>query len=294
MKKWALSAVVYLLIVVGGYYAYYSFTGNEPEAEHTAVNEEHATETNHSEVKEEHSQDESHSESSEEEGHSEGHSDHESTSVGESEVLPMIHEENGDLVITLKDAQGKPVSEIEVNHEKLMHLIVVSSDLKVYNHLHPVTEKPGVFKTPHTLKDGEYKIFVDIKPKNLSYKVQPITFIKGNPSEGHEHSNLEADTSLVKLSGGHSATLQPSSLVANEEIQLNFDLNGEHPEQHLGALGHVVILDENAENYIHVHPLDGDKPVFETKFTQPGKYKIWAEFKFNGEVNVFPYVVEIK
>jgi hypothetical protein len=28
MKKWALSAIVYLLVVVGGYYAYEAFAGS--------------------------------------------------------------------------------------------------------------------------------------------------------------------------------------------------------------------------------------------------------------------------
>jgi hypothetical protein len=286
MKKWALSAIVYLLVIVGGYYVYASVAGVEPEeADHGAVDVGHNTETEHSEeVKED-----GHAEGTEE-SHDEVHSEH----GGNSEVLPLINEENGNLVIRLKDQMNNPVSELEVNHEKLMHLIVVSSDLKEYNHLHPVSEEPGVFKTPHTLKDGEYKIFVDIKPKKLAYEVQPITFIIGNPSEEHDHGTLEPDTSLVKQTGDYTVALKPTSFNTNKEIQLNFDLNGETPEQHLGALGHVVILDEKAENYIHVHPLHGDEPIFETKFTKPGLYKVWAEFKFNGVVNVFPYVIEIK
>lgn len=290
MKKWALSAIVYLLVIVGGYHVYVSVAGVAPEeANHAAVDEQHNTKTELSEEVKEDAHTEGHTEGTEE-SHGDGHSE----DGGNSDVLPLIHDENGNLVIRLKDQMNHPVSELEVNHEKLMHLIVVSSDLKEYNHLHPVSEEPGVFKTPHTLKDGEYKIFVDIKPKKLAYEVQPITFIIGNPSEEHDHGTLEPDTSLVKQTGDYTVALKPTSFNANEEIQLNFDLNGETPEQHLGALGHVVILDEKADNYIHVHPLHGDEPIFETKFTKPGLYKVWAEFKFNGVVNVFPYVIEIK
>ncbi|WP_442595743.1 hypothetical protein [Neobacillus sp. D3-1R] len=283
MKKWAISAIVYLLVVVGAYYTYASFSGKPEDAGHAATESNHGTNTEHSTDVEE---------VENEEGHA--HTNETVPSL-QSQVLPMVHEENGDLVITLKNSKGEPVSEadLEVNHEKKMHLIVVSTDLKEYKHLHPESSEPGIFKVAHSLTDGEYRIFVDIKPKELPYEVEPIEFILGSPQEEHEHHALEPDTNLVKQIGDHQVELKPSSLKVNEEIQLKFDLNGETPEQHLGALGHVVILDEKAENYIHVHPLHGDEPIFETQFTKLGIYKIWAEFKFNGEVFVFPYVVEI-
>jgi hypothetical protein len=288
MRKWVLSAVAYLLVVVGSYYAYASVVGTDSgEVDHTAGVEEHetTTEENHEDV---------HSEGTEEDAHGDGHSEHGTSTSGESEVIPEISEGNGEFVITLKDIQGEVVSDIEVNHEKLMHLIVVSTDLNIYKHLHPETNDPGVFKVKHGLEAGEYRVFVDIKPKDLAYEVDPISVNLGDAHGEHSHDPLQPDSSLVKKSGEHQVTLQPTSLKVNEEIQLKFDLHGEIPEQHLGALGHVVILDEKAEQYIHVHPLDGDNPIFETKFSKPGIYKIWAEFKFNGEVNVFPYVVEIK
>jgi hypothetical protein len=297
MKKWAISAVVYLLVVTGAYYAYASFTGSETD--HASVDEQHKSGTKQKENSKEDEHGESHTEheetsgNSEEEDHGDSHSEHEAT-AGSSEVLPVITEENGDIVITLKNQNGDVVSDLEVNHEKLMHLIVVSTDLGVYKHLHPVSNEPGIFIVEHGLENGEYKLFVDIKPKDLSYEVQPIELMIGSSSVGHNHGALSLDKELMKQVEDHKVTLQPTSLSANEEIQLNFDLNGESPEQYLGALGHVVILDEKAQNYIHVHPLEGAKPVFQTKFTKPGIYKIWSEFQFDGEVFVFPYVVEIK
>lgn len=75
---------------------------------------------------------------------------------------------------------------------------------------------------------------------------------------------------------------------------MNFDLKGAEPKPYLGALGHVVILDENAENFIHVHPVSDDEPVFKTEFTKSGVYKIWAEFKFGEQVNAYPFVIEVK
>jgi hypothetical protein len=300
MKKWAISAVVYLIVVTGGYYAYASLTDTDlKETNHASVDEQHKTGTQQTENGKEEEHGESHTEHEEtsgntEEGdHGDNHSEHEET-TGSSEVLPVITEENGDIVITLKNLNGDLISDLEVNHEKLMHLIVVSTDLNVYKHLHPVSNQPGIFKVEHGLEDGDYKLFVDIKPKDFSYEVQPIELMIGSSGEGHDHGALSLDKELMKQVDDHKVTLQPTSLKANEEIQLKFDLHGESPEQYLGALGHVVILDEKAQNYIHVHPLEGEEPVFQTKFMKPGIYKIWSEFQFDGEVFVFPYVVEIK
>jgi hypothetical protein len=278
MKKWAISALVYLLVVVSGYYVYASIA--EPDSHEKK-------EPIHEDTIAAHEQDESGSHDEEHQENGENHS-------GESEVTTSLQVVNGEIIITLKDLEGTLVSELEVNHEKLLHLIVVSTDLKEYLHLHPQTNEPGVFKISHSLQTGEYKAFVDIKPIGKTYEVEPITFEVGENHKEHDEDSLIVDSELTKEVGGHTVRLLPSSLKTNEDIQLTFDLGGETPEQYLGALGHVVILDEKGENYIHVHPLDGNDPVFVTKFTEPGVYKIWAEFKFNGEVFVFPYVVEIK
>jgi hypothetical protein len=271
MKKWTISALVYLFVIVGGYYVYASFT--EPES-HNDTNTPHKQEA----------------ESSHDQEHEENGENHD----GESEVIPTLQVDNGELIITLKDLEGNPVSDLEVNHEKLLHLIVVSTDLKEYQHLHPQTNEPGVFKVAHALPAGKYKAFVDIKPAGKHYVVTPISFKVGENHNDLKEDSLTVDTELIKKTGGHTVKLLPSSLKVNEDIQLIFDLGEDTPEQYLGALGHVVILDEKGENYIHVHPLEGNKPVFATKFSEPGIYKIWAEFKFNGQVSVYPYVVEIK
>lgn len=278
MKKWAISALVYLFVVVSGYYVYASVAKPDSHEEKEPI---------HDEKKAIHEQDETAS-------HAEGHQESGENHSGESEVTPSLQVVNGEMIITLRDNEGIPVSDLQVNHEKLLHLIVVSTDLKEYHHLHPQPKEAGVFTISHSLKKGEYKAFIDIKPKGKNYEVEPISFMIGEKHVDHGEETLAVDLNLEKEAGGHRVSLLPSTLKTNEEIQLTFDLAGETPEYYLGALGHVVILDEKGENYIHVHPIDGNKPVFATKFSEPGLYKLWAEFKFNGEVFVFPYVVKIK
>lgn len=66
------------------------------------------------------------------------------------------------------------------------------------------------------------------------------------------------------------------------------------PEPYLGALGDVVITDELGEKFIHVHPMSEKETAFMTQFDERGIYKMWTEFKLDGEVIVYPFVIEVK
>lgn len=283
MKKWAIAAVVYLLVVMGGYtiYAYVAEdeTGNQSD---------HGTTDQHSSEGTETTQDEPGSH-----GHSDdGHGSEHATDPGNSDVTSEIAVIDGELTITIKDKDGNMVDELEVNHEKLLHLIVVDDHLEKYYHLHPEQAGPGTFTIQVELEEGAYKAFVDIKPKNGTYHVSPLEFTVGNV-EDHGHASLQADNSLSKTINEVQTTLHPSSLKVGETVTLEFDVEAEKLEPYLGAMGHVVILDEKANEFIHVHPASETGTIFETEFQDPGLYKIWAEFKVNGTVITYPFVIEI-
>ncbi|WP_134700726.1 hypothetical protein [Ammoniphilus sp. YIM 78166] len=210
-----------------------------------------------------------------------------------SEVKPNVSYANGQITIELRDINNQ-VPELEISHEKWMHFILVSSDLKEYYHLHPAEKNHGVFTQEIHLPDDSYKVFVDIKPKGLQYRPEPIDLHVGQGHPEHHDHNLNVDTELTKTIHGQTVELTTPSFEANQKTILHFDLKEAKPEPYLGALGHVVILDEHGENYIHVHPVAEDKTEFETQFSTPGVYKLWAEFKFGEQVHVYPFVIEVR
>lgn len=76
---------------------------------------------------------------------------------------------------------------------------------------------------------------------------------------------------------------------------LSFDVHGEELQPYLGAMGHVVIIDENVEEFIHVHPSSTDDTKFEAHFSKAGHYKLWAEFKYSDVgVIAFPFVFKVE
>jgi len=212
-------------------------------------------------------------------------------------------QEATELTIAISDTDGNPVHEFERSHEKLLHLIIVDHDLSYFSHIHPEFQGDGTFTIDTTFpRGGEYKAFADFVPSGGS-NTTLSEWVKVDGEEG-KHAPITADSELVKVADGKEVSLSLSSMNANEEITLTFDIRDaitkegiDSLEPYLGAVGHVVILSADAEQYIHVHPLDeeaaGPKAQFAATFPKRGIYKIWGQFQHNGQVFTVPYVVDI-
>ncbi|MFT4417076.1 hypothetical protein ACLM5H_24765 [Fredinandcohnia humi] len=199
---------------------------------------------------------------------------------------------------------GSSINDFEVNHEKLLHLIVVSEDLSYFTHIHPEYKGNGVFEIENEFPaGGKYRMIADFKPTNGNSmsKMEWVT-VEG---KGKQLEAITIDNSLEKVvPEGKVALLIEPQLESKKELTLKFtltDVNTNQPlsdlEPYLGSIGHVVVLSEDGERYLHVHAIEGQGsgPValFETEFTESGGYKIWAQFQRNGQVFTVPYIVNV-
>jgi len=212
--------------------------------------------------------------------------------------------ENTELSIQIADKDGNPINDFEINHEKLLHLIIVNHDLSFFNHIHPEFKGEGKFTIETSFPTGgEYKVFADFIPKGGS-NTTLSEWVKVEGKEG-AHEAVKADAKLVKVVDGKEVELTLNSMNAKDEVTLTFNILDAQTkegisnlEPYLGAVGHVVILSDDAEQYIHVHPIDekatGPKAQFATSFPESGTYKIWGQFQHQGKVFTVPFVVEIK
>ncbi|MGE7902834.1 hypothetical protein ACQKNS_00295 [Peribacillus sp. NPDC094092] len=284
MLTWAISAIVYLGLVIGGYFIYASLNSNNDHLD------AHAAKTNGIEEKESNNE-KAHNGNHTSKKSDDKHSDH--VAHSESEVVTNVKYEKGIITIDVKDKkQNSP--NLEISHEKIMHLIIVSADLEDYYHLHPEEKGNGVYTLNFDLPENSYKAFVDIKPKNLAYQVSPVGLQVGKSHSEHKENPLKVDTNLTKTINQKTVELTTTELGINKAVTLSFDTKGITPEPYLGALGHVVILDDKGKKFVHVHPTSEEKTLFETKFDKAGIYKVWGEFKFDGKVNSYPFVIEVK
>jgi hypothetical protein len=200
--------------------------------------------------------------------------------------------------------QEKPINEFVMNHEKLLHLIIVSKDLSYFNHVHPEYKGNGVFEIMNDFSNGgEYRMVADFKPAdgNSMSKMEWVK-VDGEPLQPKA---ITVDRNLENIVDGKKVTLTfDSQPAAGEETTLKFtlmDKDNEQPisdlEPYLGSIGHVVVFSENGERYLHVHALDdqgsGPNALFETSFPASGVYKIWGQFQKDGQVFTVPYVVNV-
>ncbi|BBH20287.1 hypothetical protein Back11_16320 [Paenibacillus baekrokdamisoli] len=212
---------------------------------------------------------------------------------------------NQDTTITihLKDKDGMPIEKFDRQHEKLMHFIIVSKDLSFFNHIHPDYKGKGEFTvTTQFPSAGEFELIADIVPTGVGAmsKKKWVTIQGSVPAQ----QAIIPDTSLTKTVDGKEVTLSFDHLMAGMELNLTFNMKDAQTkdpvtdlEPFLGAVGHVVILNQDAGEYLHVHPLEekasGPDAKFMATFPHSGIFKIWGQFKQNGKVFTVPFVVKV-
>jgi hypothetical protein len=206
--------------------------------------------------------------------------------------------------ITFKLQDGSPVEEFELTHEKLLHLIIVSKDLSYFNHVHPEYKGGGVFEAVNDFPaGGEYRMIADFKPAGGDAMTK-LAWLEVE-GEAAPAVPLVLTEPLEATADGKRVTLRISSLAPDEESVFTFHVEDEvsgRPiadlEPYLGAIGHVVILSEDGERYVHVHAEEdqgsGPDARFEAVFPKSGVYKIWAQFQHRGQVFTTSYAVQVR
>lgn len=205
--------------------------------------------------------------------------------------------------IQIKDKNGVPIQKFDTTHEKKLHLIAVSKDLSYFSHIHPEWRGNGLFEVKTQFPSGgQYKLYSDFVPTGGS----PATKSEWINVDGQTAPvvSVQPDSKLTKSIAGKEITLSLNQLQAKRETTLNFhikDENSKKPitdlQQYLGAVGHVVILTEDANEYLHVHPMEekatGPNAKFMTTFPKSGIYKIWGQFQHEDKVITVPFVVKV-
>jgi hypothetical protein len=172
-----------------------------------------------------------------------------------------------------------------------MHLIVVRRDFSGFQHLHPAMSAGGTWEIPLTLTEpGAYRVFADFVTEGKKLTLATDVFVPGDfqprPLAPIARTADAGDGYTVELTG------RP---VAGEESRLDVVVrrNGRtvHDLQpYLGALGHLVALRDGDLAYLHVHP-DEERLSFDAEFPTPGAYRLFLQFRHDGEVRTAAFTV---
>ena len=163
------------------------------------------------------------------------------------------------------------------DHGKLMHLFLVKEDdAGAFAHLHPVSTDSATFESPlPPLPAGRYRAFADITHESGFARtlVASVELPAGRPGpapgtgagagdpDDAWFTGLPTD-STAKLAGGGSLVWEakPGHPTANDDAGLHFlvreaDGSVGRVEPYLGMAGHAVVMREDGQVYVHLHPM---------------------------------------
>lgn len=228
--------------------------------------------------------------------------------------------------VVLDKATNKVIANLEIVHEKPMHVIFAREDLTNFVHLHPELIGESYSLTHSFAEEGYYKGWVDFTYKGETHIVAFLI-----DTQNAKKTNLVSDFSQEKTFNNYKVVLTSDPIVKNKPADLHFNItkNGQDVQLSplLGAAGHLVAISEDLSDFIHTHPdntidhhsrlfinqarLDlarqaqahggaeeatADKNTlhYSVNFSKTGVYKLWMQTIVNGEVLTADFMVEVK
>jgi hypothetical protein len=198
-----------------------------------------------------------------------------------------------------------PVSDYLVVHERPAHMFVVSSDLQVFEHVHPVVGENGHLTLTWTApRAGRYHFLLDIVPSGaLPQLLESVVIVNGEdppaapftPTRSAEVDGIRASMETnVEMAGNWSYLTFKLADAATGEPLTGW-------ETWLGAWAHLFAIREGATEPVHAHPDEGVEVrtatdtniTLEVMFPRPGRYGVWLQLQRNGKVTTLPFFVEV-
>jgi cytochrome c-type biogenesis protein len=202
------------------------------------------------------------------EGHGAGTASHNAADVTSGLVVNLT-------VSTQKTEVGKPVTlrfeavtkpgdfpatNLEVEHEKLIHVIGVRDDLKEFFHIHPqsLSGKQGAFAVTHTFtKPGKYKIWSEVKQGGVNHSFASQDIIVSGPGDTEDKTvtfgrNVIVDKYQVRFNVEEPVKAARSTKIS---FEVHDAQGNEVPlDKYLAADMHLNVISEDLSEFIHTHP----------------------------------------
>ncbi|MEW6602858.1 MAG: hypothetical protein AB1499_17935 [Nitrospirota bacterium] len=244
-----------------------------------------------------------------------------------SEPVKLIAGGPAVLTFNIKDDRGGPAKDISISHDRILHVIIISEDMRVFAHIHPEdfgNITPEIIDSAQFIvrynfpSAGRYLIAADASVNNTHVSGHFMVEVTGSPVMGA----LRRDLAKEKKFGDYDVKLTstPERIAAKKETVLRYEIreNGgpvTELESYLSAPMHVAVVLNDMSDFIHAHgtvPSDhaghhpvghihassGDRfgPVIEANVVFPvkGTYSIFSEVKHRGRVLLMNFMVEVE
>jgi hypothetical protein len=137
-----------------------------------------------------------------------------------------------ELILSITDQKlGDPIKELELVHDKLMHVIIVAEDLSYFAHIHPTIvggTNDSTFTVSHTFPEsGKYKLWVDFRPKGGNQTLAAFKFnVTGQPIHRSEELVHDGKYTKKSLDGQYQISLKiPGKIISQNDLDIAFSVS---------------------------------------------------------------------
>ncbi len=225
-----------------------------------------------------------------------------------------------DIELSIVDEEGKDAL-LSLVHERLVHAMITSKDMKEFWHVHPERQEDGSFILPFTFpRSGEYLLALDytngLSSVTETFPLAVAGSIPQDPQPALYPSPEKIDNYEIRLE--HSLLF----VGRKETFTYRITRNGEDVTDlapYLGAAMHLAVVKNDLSAFIHTHgevhpfgtvtkPLPTSTvhqhappparfgPVVEAHvtFPSPGTYTIFGEFSHESVVRTSSFTVTVE
>jgi len=225
---------------------------------------------------------------------------------------------------------GQTITDLPLDHERPMHLILISGDLVQFQHIHPEQAADGSYIVETKLPTaGTYLLYNEFVHDGQTVLDQR-ELVVGEPSSAD--AALTPEKAPKTVNGMTVSLSAPETIQAGETAHFTFEVTRDGApvtdlEPYLGAAAHVAVVTGDGSGFAHTHgeaapsststteddghaddgaegeahgaghavpTAFGPQVAVEHTFAEPGLYKLWAQFSHDGQVITVPFVVEVR
>jgi hypothetical protein len=196
------------------------------------------------------------------------------------------------IVFSIRDADGDPVRDYDVEHAKRMHLILARRDLAVFRHLHP--RFVGGRWVTHARLDapGPYRLFADFSHGGTKTTLAGDVRVPGTA----DLLALPEAQPATRTGDGYDVRIDDRARRAGESARLSFTVRKDgrlvRTEPYLGAAGHLVALRQGDLAFLHVHPAMSTLG-FDAAFPSVDRYRLFLQFRDAGSVHTAAFTYDV-
>jgi len=234
--------------------------------------------------------------------------------------------EKVDLRFSLWDREMDTPPVLLIDHERIVHVVIIGEDFKEFLHIHPEDVGPvtadmlekGLFTVRFAPpKGGDYIIAVDAKTTAGHIARQFKLFVSGDPVM----IAPMADFSRQGVFDGYDVLLSaPAGVNVGEDVAFSYTIqkNGKSVTDltpYLGAPMHLAVVQNSFKDFFHTHAqitgsdashggdhdVHGVLPIFfgpgleaRMTFSQKGLHHIFGELSRGGEKILTHFQIEVK